>query len=176
MLLKAILVMIPFMVVFLFYLQLFIRSSKYGWDFNLITELFIVIAGIIGYLIYISKALNLRAQINRNLSRVVLENNNFNKKFSVYSSDQVEARYLVTPSFMEKLYNINTAFGAKNINCSFFDDNLMIAIETDRDLFEFGNLFKPLHEGLKIHQFHREICAIFDLVDYFKLDENIYLQ
>jgi len=107
--------------------------------------------------------------------KIILEDSKFNKKFDVYSSNQVEARYLVTPAFMEKFYNLKTVFGAKNIRCSFFDNNLMIAIETNKDLFEFGNIFKSVHDGLTIYQFYQEIKAIHDLIDYFKLNEKIYL-
>lgn len=107
---------------------------------------------------------------------ITLEDPKFNKKFNVYSSDEVEARYLVTPLFMEKFYNLKTIFGAKNIRCSFFDDNFMIAIETERDLFEIGNLYKPVKDIKTIERFYDEITAIFDMIDYFKLNEDIYLK
>jgi len=108
--------------------------------------------------------------------QITLEYSKFNKKFNVYSSDQIEARYLVTPLFMEKLYNLKTVFGTKNLKCSFFDDNLMIAIDTKRDLFELGNLFKPVKDIKTIKRFYDEITTIFDLIDYFKLNEDIYLK
>ena len=107
--------------------------------------------------------------------KIILEDSKFNKKFDVYSSNQVEARYLVSPLFMEKFYNLKTVFGAKNIRCSFFDNNLMIAIETNKDLFEIGSLFKPVKDIESIERFYDEITTIYDLIDYFKLNEKIYL-
>jgi len=109
------------------------------------------------------------------LNVVTLEDPKFNKRFNVYSSDQVEARYLVTPSFMERLYNLQTSFGAKTIKCSFYEDYLMIAISTKRDLFELGDLFHPLLEANSHVQLYRDLHSILNLIDYFKLDEKVGL-
>ena len=110
---------------------------------------------------------------NGSLNKVVLEDPKFGKRFNVYSSDQIEARFLVTPGFMEKLYNLQTAFGSKNLKCSFYKDKLMISIETKKDLFEICSLNKPTKEV--IYEFFYELDSIYEMIDYFKLYENIYL-
>ncbi len=106
------------------------------------------------------------------LDEVKLEDPKFAKQFNVYSSDQVEARYLVTPSFMERFYNLKTVFGAKNAKCSFYGNTLMIAIQTKKNLFEICNLFKSLQEPSSINEFYSELDAIYKIIDYFKLDEK----
>jgi len=67
------------------------------------------------------------------LENVKLEDPIFEKKFEVSSSDQIEARYLLTTSFMERLLKLSELFGdvrnrisiTKNsIQCSFYDDKL----------------------------------------------------
>lgn len=108
------------------------------------------------------------------LDEVKLEDPVFNKRFNVYSSDQVEARYLVTPAFMKRFYDLKVAFKSKNIKCSFYGDKLMIAINTDKNLFEIGNLFKTLNDPSSINDFFRELNSIYSMVEYFKLDEKIY--
>ena len=40
------------------------------------------------------------------LQDVKLEDISFDKRFNVYTKDQVEARYLTTPTFMERLKNL----------------------------------------------------------------------
>ena len=75
---------------------------------------------------------------------VNLEDVVFKKRFKVYSNSQIEARVLLSPAFMDRLKNMQTAFGNSNIRCSFFDSSLIIAIETNKRLFEVGNLFVPL--------------------------------
>ena len=107
------------------------------------------------------------------MNRVILEDPKFRKRFKVYSSDQVEARYLVTPAFMERLYNLKTAFGSKNVKCSFYADTLMISIATKKDLFEVCNFNKSTKDVIK--DFYKELDSIYQMIDYFKLYENLYL-
>lgn len=75
------------------------------------------------------------------LNKIVLEDPVFNKKYTAYSQDEVEGRYLLTTGFMERFNNVRTAFGVNNIKCSFYDNDFMIAIKTRKDLFELGSLF-----------------------------------
>ena len=109
------------------------------------------------------------------LLKLMLEDTQFNKKFKAYSSDQIEGRYLLTTAFMERLLNIQTTFGTKDIKCSFYDDKLMIAISTNKNLFELGNLFCKVDKSIYIERFLDEIISILIMIDYFKLDENTKL-
>ena len=110
------------------------------------------------------------------LNDIKLEDPKFNKRFNVYSSDEVEARYLVTPLFMELLNNLKTAFGSKQLKCSFFNDTFMIAISTKKDLFELGDLSTPCNSPKFVLQFWRELTSIYKMIEYFKLNEKMYLQ
>ena len=101
-----------------------------------------------------------------------LEDTEFSKKYKAYSSDQVEGRYLITPAFMERFKNIQTAFGTKKVKCSFYNDSLMFAISTNKNLFEIGNLYCSLENPKQLETFFNELTSIFMLVDYFKLDEK----
>lgn len=106
------------------------------------------------------------------LQKVKLEDLTFDKKYNVYSEDQIEARYLITTAFMERLKNFQTAFGTKNIKCSFFNDKVMFAISTDKDIFEIGNIFEPLTRKKQINRFYDEISSLYNMIDYFKLTQN----
>jgi len=103
---------------------------------------------------------------------VKLEDLNFDKRFSVYSKDQIEARYLITPSFMERLNHLRTAFGTKRVKCAFFDNKIVFAISTNKDLFELGDFCRSLINKKKIKEFYDEIMAIYNMIDYFKLNER----
>lgn len=109
---------------------------------------------------------------NTLLDEVKLEDPWFGKKFNVYSSDQVEARYLVTPSFMERFNNLKTVFGAKNAKCSFCGDKVIIAISTKKNLFEIGEMFKSLEDPKSINSFYDELSSIYKMISYFKFDEK----
>ena len=77
------------------------------------------------------------------LERVNLESGDFERIFEVYGTDQVEARYLVHPVFMEKLVALENALGGAKLRCAFDAGELMVAVEGG-DLFEIVDLWQPL--------------------------------
>lgn len=106
------------------------------------------------------------------LETVKLEDPKFCNKFNVYSSDQVEARYLVTTAFMERFQKLNTSFASKKAKCSFCGDEIFFAINTNKNLFEIGSLFHSLKNPKSINDFYNELSSILELVKYFKLNEK----
>lgn len=108
----------------------------------------------------------------KSMKSVKLEDPVFSKKYKVYSSDQVESRYLLTPAFMERLNNIKTAFGVRKIKCSFYNDKLMFAISTNKNVFEIGSLFTSMESPKQFEIFFNELASILMMIDYFKLDEK----
>lgn len=66
-----------------------------------------------------------------------LESIEFNKKFKVYSTSQIEARKILTPSFMEKLNDFCLLKTVRSINMSIDKNSINIIIShTKNDLFE----------------------------------------
>lgn len=111
---------------------------------------------------------------NEPLHKINLEDPVFQKKFNAYSSDQIEARCLLTPGFMEKITNLKKAFNSKKIKCSFYDKNFMIAMETGKNVFEIGSFFKSLNNPEVLKNCIGEVKTIYELIDYFKLDEIVH--
>ena len=114
----------------------------------------------------------------KSMQTVKLESTNFEKRFNVFSKNQVEARYLLTPTFIEKFTRLYTAFGTNKAKCSFYkdfsgNDRIMFAISTNRDLFEPGNLFTPINEPK--YMFLSDFTSIFNMIEFFKLDEKTKL-
>ena len=54
---------------------------------------------------------------------------------------------------MERLNNLRTAFGTKKIKCAFFDDQIVFAISTNKDLFELGDFHRSLVNKKKVKEF-----------------------
>ena len=114
----------------------------------------------------------------KSMQTVKLESTNFEKRFNVFSKNQVEARYLLTPTFIEKFTRLYTAFGTNKAKCSFYkdfsgNDRIMFAISTNRDLFEPGYLFTPINEPK--YMFLSDFTSIFNMIEFFKLDEKTKL-
>ena len=80
--------------------------------------------------------------------------------------------HLITLAFMERLEAVKTSFDTNKIKCSFFDNTIMFAIRTKKDLFEIGSLFKPFRHSSCMDVFRKEITSILDMIDHFKLAEK----
>ena len=113
----------------------------------------------------------LRDKFNK-LENVELEDPEFEQQFEVYSTDQVEARYLLTPSFMQRLLDLSVLFHGSNIQCSFYDDRLLLMIASTHDRFETGSAFEPATFVGEINTILKEMSLIFQIVDTLKLNER----
>lgn len=109
------------------------------------------------------------------LSEVKLEDPEFAKKYVVYSTDQVEARYLITTAFMERFKMIEKAFASEFSYCSFKGKSIYIAPHVGTDLFNLCSLVKPIGNREQFETLFYEFASILELVDYFKLDKKLGL-
>lgn len=98
------------------------------------------------------------------MKRVGLVDPVFEKIFEAYGTDQVEARYLLTPDFMQKLVDLEKTVSGKKIRFGFFHDKLHIAVEAPNQ-FEVGSLMKTLMGTERTEKLLREINAIFEVID-----------
>lgn len=108
-------------------------------------------------------------------NKVELEDIEFNKTYDVYSTDQVEARYLLTTAFMERFKNINMAFDTKVAYCSFYGKYVYIAPYCKKDLFSICSLIKNVDDEKQFVKLFNEFTSILALVDHFKLDKKLGL-
>ncbi len=112
-----------------------------------------------------------KVPIDKIFESVRLESVDFHKKYTVYSTDQIEARYILTSSMIERLLNLEFTFRAKYIRGSFKDNKLILIIHTNRDMLEMGSNFKEAK--LKTFtQLFEEIVSILKIIDQLKLDEK----
>lgn len=93
-----------------------------------------------------------------------LEDPVFEKAFSVYTTDQVESRFLLTPDFMQKLVDLEQAFRGGRLRCAFVGGQIFIAVEGG-DLFEPGSLFTPLDNPKRIRELLDDFAAVFHIID-----------
>lgn len=98
------------------------------------------------------------------LAKVGLEDPHFEKIFEVFGDDQVEARAILTPSFMQQLVDLEQAFSGSHIRCAFIDGGLLIAFEAP-DRFEIGDMFSSLVDRKRVENIARDIGAVFRLID-----------
>lgn len=73
------------------------------------------------------------------MERIDITHPGFEDRFTLWSNDQVEARYLVHPEYVERLLGIEAAFSGEDIRALFHEGDLLITLRTG-DLFESGSL------------------------------------
>jgi len=92
------------------------------------------------------------------LTRVTLENPAFDKTFAVYASDEVEARYILTPAMMERILSLQSRTD-KHVHLGFKGNRAFLGVNYGRALFEPG-----IAASTSVEAIH-EMAAHFALAD-----------
>ena len=112
------------------------------------------------------------------LEPVTLEDPKFCRDYNVYSSDQTEARYFITPSFMERFRKLKVAFKTTDIACAFLKNKVIFALDSEglsglsKNLFEIDAYSAFTDDREAINIFYNELTSVLDMAAYFKLDEK----
>jgi len=101
--------------------------------------------------------------------RVHLEDPRFEERFDVFSSDQVEARYLLTPAFMERLVRLADASDGP-MQAAFDGNDLLLVIDGRRGYFAQPSPWKDLRQSNHICSFVEDIAFIREIAETLKLD------
>ena len=75
----------------------------------------------------------------RTLQRADMVHPDFEDSFTLFTTDQTEARYIVHPSYIERLIAIERAFNGQNIAALFADGEITIVLKTE-NMFESGTM------------------------------------
>ncbi|MBI3137708.1 MAG: DUF3137 domain-containing protein [Sphingobacteriales bacterium] len=105
------------------------------------------------------------------LEKVKLESVEFEKRFTVYSSDQVEARYILTPSFMERVVRLQDRMG-EEVSLSFVNTNIYVAIPIREALFE-PSVFSA-NDFSRVEDFRTTLQIVYDIIDELKLNQRLW--
>lgn len=106
------------------------------------------------------------------MGKVELEDVEFEKEFDVYSQDQVEARYLITTSFIERFKNLKKTYNSSDVRASFLNNYVTISIPCNKDMFCLADVRKPVVDTGAIQQLFNEFVAVLSLIDLLKLDSK----
>ena len=103
---------------------------------------------------------------------VKLEDPEFEKSFVVYSSDQTEARYILSTSLMKRIldYKIKSK---KNIQLSFVSSRLFVAVPYGKDLFE-PKLFGEITDFESVEEYYNDLRLVLELIEDLNLNTRIW--
>jgi len=109
-------------------------------------------------------ALNFLAKLGVREPRVRLEDPVFEKAFEVYGSDQIEARFILTPDFMERLLGMERTFQGKQLRCAFAGGEMLLAV-AGKNLLEAGSMNRRMDDLGRVREMLHDFAAIFLLID-----------
>lgn len=113
-----------------------------------------------------------KMNLARREKHVRLEDPDFNRHFVVYGEDQIEARYVLSTSLMQRI----TEFKEKHPNplyISFVNSFLYVAIAYNKNLFE-PSYFKKLTRFSLVKEFFEEIQLAVSIVEELNLNNRIW--
>ncbi len=105
-------------------------------------------------------------------SLIKMDNVAFEKEFVVYGSDQIEARYILSHTLMEKLILLKKRSGHP-VYFSFVGANIHIAIYYDKDLFE-PTLYKSLLKYKTAMEYVDTLHMAIGIVQELQLNQKLW--
>ncbi len=100
----------------------------------------------------------------KGMKRAALEDPHFEKIFDVYTTDQVESRFLLTPDFMQKLVDLEETFHGGKLKCCFSEGEVLVTVQGG-DLFAPASMKKPLDDPFLVRELIDDLVAVFNLMD-----------
>jgi hypothetical protein len=103
---------------------------------------------------------------------VELENPEFEKLFTVYGTDQVEARYILSPALMERLVNFRRKANTR-LHLSFIHSKLYVALSVNKNLFE-PNVFSSGVKSGYLKEYFHYLELVTGIIDDLNLNLRIW--
>ena len=116
----------------------------------------------LGETVVLRKKFDPPRQIDGKLKKVGLVSKKFNDTFNVYSTDQVEARFLLPPNFMQQLLDFEAVIDGKNLRFGFVNKALLITVETE-NRYEVSDSFDQTRMMDSAKKNMRELYAISEI-------------
>jgi hypothetical protein len=108
----------------------------------------------------------------KNYEPVQLEDVEFNKKYKVFvkkdyadNSGQIEARYLLNALFINRFLQLKASFKIEKIACSILDNEMLVMLSTNKDLFEMNHLFGKIDDPSQYQHLFDEFASVFSFMD-----------
>jgi len=103
---------------------------------------------------------------------IKLEDPEFEKAFAVYGNDQIEARYILSTSLMQRIVGFKEKTG-RRIYLSFVGSKVFVAVTYRKNLFE-PRVFKTLLDFGPIQEYFEDLQLAIGIVDDLNLNLRIW--
>ena len=103
---------------------------------------------------------------------VKLEDPEFEKEFVVYSSDQIEARYILSHSMMKRILEFKRKSNSR-VHLSFHHSNVYLAVSSQRNRFE-PRIMKSVLDPDLCREYLDDLLFAIEIVDDLNLNTRIW--
>ncbi|MBL7214533.1 MAG: DUF3137 domain-containing protein [Phycisphaerae bacterium] len=103
---------------------------------------------------------------------IQLEDPEFEREFVVYGSDQIEARYILSPALMQRILDFQQKTGTK-IYLSFTGSNVYVALPMTKNCFE-PKYFDSVTDFAPIAEYYHDLCLVIGIVEDLNLNTRIW--
>ena len=103
---------------------------------------------------------------------IKLDDPEFENLFVVYSNDQIEARYILSPALMKRIVDFKKK-SARNIHLSFVGSKVFVAISYTRSLFE-PRLFNTLLNFEPVREYFEDLQLAVGIAEDLNLNTRIW--
>lgn len=106
------------------------------------------------------------------LNRIRLQNPDLERRYEIYTTDEAEARYLLTPAFMERLDALPADIGTDELQAAFFGEHLLVMVAVAKTLFEPPSIFTSVLKDAGVARIADEFRDVLAMIDGMALDER----
>jgi len=103
---------------------------------------------------------------------VYMEDPVFEKEFKVYSNDQVESRYILSPDMLSRMVQFKKKMG-RQVHFSFVSSKICIAISSNQNLFD-PKMRQSVLDPSMIRTFYDQILGCLQIIDDMNLNTRIW--
>ncbi|CZE46179.1 hydrogenase expression/formation protein [Campylobacter geochelonis] len=105
--------------------------------------------------------------------KAYMDDSEFEREFDVFTDDQINARYIITPLFMQQFLKLKNIFDCP-INAAFIENKIYIYIEFNKDSFEPDIKQSLIGENSIVKRYKDEILDLLNLVKELNLNRKIF--
>ena len=118
------------------------------------------------------KSVGLNKRKHKGADLILMENEEFERNFRVFTTSDQDARYILSPSIMERILALKYKYGDK-VAISFRGSNVYIALSTKRDFFEH-DMSQPVDEESLIRGHLKDLEKMLATIDELNLNTRIW--
>lgn len=101
-----------------------------------------------------------------------IEDPEFMKKYQILTQDQIEARCILTPVFIERLKKMAQSFRASAIDVAFFEGYALFQLKTRKNMFEPFSIFHKITNIDLFVKFYDEIESICEMINVLQIENK----